>query len=269
MAKGFDWIFPVVGQNEWSQGSWMPDTKTHRGRTHAAIDIYAARGAAIVTPVGGTVQSSSTGKIGGNFVRILGDDGIIYYYAHLDAKSALRSGGRIERGSLVGYVGNSGSASSTSTHLHFSMRQVGSNQPVSPISYLEGAYIIDTVPGVNFDPARNEEIIQKVPYSPDSFDYAGHDDILGAVMGEAQGPAPATASEILGGVLSSTSNLIAGGERMDYRGLGTTGVRQSDLGLLIKEPGDGTAVGEEPATQGGLTVKEVGQQSAVEEVEGG
>lgn len=269
MASGFDWIFPVVGQNEWSGGSWMPTTKTHRGRTHAAIDIYADRGAAIVTPVSGTVQSASTGKIGGNFVRILGDDGIIYYYAHLDAKSALRSGGRVERGSLVGYVGNSGSASSTSTHLHFSMRQAGSNQPVNPTSYLEGAYIIDTVPGINFDPARNEEIIQTVPYDPDSYGYAGHDSILEAVMGEAQGPTPATASEIVGGVLSSTSNMIAGGERMDYRGLGTTGVRQSDLALLVKEPGDESAVSEKEVIQEGLTVKEVGQQSAVEEVQGG
>ena len=144
------------------------------------------------------------------------------------------------------------------------------NDYVDPYSYLNDGYKlndINDIPGMNFGAGAGEEV--NVPYSPDRYGYVGANDIFDAVMGGDEAPAAATAAEIVGGVLSQTSNMIAGGERMDYRGLGTTGVRQSDLKLLIKEPGDETAVDTDTVQAEGLQVKEVGQQSAVEEVEGG
>ena len=108
-----DWAFPVAGENEWNRGSWMPNTLTHRGRTHAAIDVYAARGTAVVAPVDGMVISVGVNTaIGGNWVTYRGDDGITYYFAHMDKPSGVSKGQRISARSYLGAVGNSGSAKS-------------------------------------------------------------------------------------------------------------------------------------------------------------
>lgn len=259
---GLDWVFPIAGANEWSGGSWMPTTKTHRGRTHPGIDIYAEPGTAIVAPMAGTVMEAATGKVGGNYVRIRGDDGVVYYFAHMQSASMLRPGARIEKAATIGFVGNTGSARTTKPHLHFTMRV--NDKPIDPRSYLNGAYKLDAPPGVSYDQSTGEETY--VPYNPDQYGYSGARDIYDAVMGGDEGPVPMTSAEVVGSVLSSVSNMIAGGQRADYRGLGTTGVRQSDLPLLIKEQGMTAAVDEAPAADDGLTVKKVGQQNAVEEV---
>jgi murein DD-endopeptidase MepM/ murein hydrolase activator NlpD len=131
------WINPIAGESEYSGGSWMPNTLTHRGRTHAAMDVYAKKGTPIVSPVSGVVKRVKSGNIGGNTVTIDGDDGVTYYFAHMAWQSELTVGSRVGAGNHVGYVGNSGSASSTSPHLHFSMSQGG--RKINPKSYLDGS----------------------------------------------------------------------------------------------------------------------------------
>jgi len=130
------WTFPVAGENEWSNGSWMPNSKTHRGRTHAAIDIYAKRGAPIVAPVAGEILAIGVDTpIGGNWVRFRGDDGIEYYMAHMAAPPAGTKGQRFQRGGYLGAVGNSGSAKNTKEHLHLSMKYNG--KPVNPVTWFK------------------------------------------------------------------------------------------------------------------------------------
>jgi len=141
---GGSWIMPVAGESEWSGGSWMPNQLTHRGRTHGAIDIYAQEGTPIVAPVGGKVISVKTGDIGGHTVKILGDDGIEYYIAHMAAPSVRRVGDKIQAGHHLGYVGRSGSAKNTKPHAHFSMKQQG--RSINPVSYLQGASTTGLVP---------------------------------------------------------------------------------------------------------------------------
>ena len=136
-ARG-GWVSPVAGPNEWSKGSWMPSSLTHRGRTHAATDIYAERGTPIISPVSGKVISTKKSKIGGFTARIQGDDGIIYYFAHMDEAAVVGAGQRVLAGNHIGFVGNSGSASSTSTHLHFSMKKAN-GQAINPTTFLGGA----------------------------------------------------------------------------------------------------------------------------------
>jgi len=136
-------VFPVVGATEWSGGSWMPDTLTHRGRTHAAIDIYAEKGAPVVAPIGGTVTGIGSGNIGGHWVRIQGDDGNTYYFAHMDQATHLSKGDAVLGGAMVGLVGNSGTAQTTKAHLHFSMKRDGAD--ISPIEYLKAGVIIPNV----------------------------------------------------------------------------------------------------------------------------
>lgn len=132
------WVMPVAGDNEWSKGSWMPNTLTHRGRTHAATDVYAARGTPIVAPVAGKVIGVKKSDIGGFTARIQGDDGIIYYFAHMDQAAVVKAGQRVLAGAHLGFVGNSGSASSTSTHLHFSMKKANGDV-INPGTFLSGA----------------------------------------------------------------------------------------------------------------------------------
>ena len=136
-------VFPVIGANEWSGGGWMPNTQTHRGRTHPAIDIYARRGASIVSPVAGHVRSAGSGSIGGHWIRIEGRDGNTYYFAHMDAPTNLKVGQQVGGGNIIGTVGNSGSAKTTKPHVHFSVKKNG--VMVNPIKMLQQAAIIPDV----------------------------------------------------------------------------------------------------------------------------
>ena len=131
------WVMPVAGPNEFTRGSWMPNSITHRGRTHAATDIYAEEGTPIVAPVNGKVISTKTSKIGGHTARVLGDDGIVYYFAHMAEAAVVGAGQRLLAGNHIGYVGRSGSAQNTKPHLHFSMKKGG--QAINPHGYLSGA----------------------------------------------------------------------------------------------------------------------------------
>lgn len=176
------WVMPVAGDTEYSRGSWMPNTLTHRGRTHAATDIYAERGTPIVSPVSGKVISTKQGKVGGFTARIQGDDGIIYYFAHMNEAAVVGAGQQVRAGAHIGFVGNSGSASSTSTHLHFSMKKAG-GEAINPYSYLSGAgEPTGTYPTGN------------------AYGSAGHQDQM-------------TASSQMNGMLDMLSNKVAGGKR--------------------------------------------------------
>ena len=137
MSPSGRWLNIIAGNSEYSGGSWMPGTKNHRGRTHPAIDVYADRGTPIVAPVSGKVIKSGWNDLGGNTITVLGNDGIRYYFAHMDEASHVAAGTQIGAGSHIGYVGNSGSASSTSPHVHLSMKKGGAY--VNPKAFLDGS----------------------------------------------------------------------------------------------------------------------------------
>jgi hypothetical protein len=133
-----DWYFPVVGENQWKSGSWMPNTpREHQdGRTHPAIDIYAQTGAPIVAPVSGEILRIGVNtRVGGNWVVLQGDDGIEYYFAHMQNPTHLDSGARVEAGWVLGGVGDTGSAKGTSPHVHLSMK-TSSGQYIDPRPWL-------------------------------------------------------------------------------------------------------------------------------------
>ncbi len=70
---------------------------------------------------------------------VAGKPSTLYYYAHLDRfKKGLRVGDHVERGDLVGYVGNTGNARTTPPHLHFGMYPLArAFWPVDPTPYLK------------------------------------------------------------------------------------------------------------------------------------
>ena len=132
------WIFPVAGRTEWSSGDYRYKRPT--GDVHHGIDIFAEAGTPVVAPIAGKVIGAGTGaRKGGNWVKIQGNDGIAYYFAHLRGAPKVWSGENIQAGGHIGYVGTTGSAKGTRPHLHFTMKRSG--QYMNPTTYLSSASI--------------------------------------------------------------------------------------------------------------------------------
>jgi murein DD-endopeptidase MepM/ murein hydrolase activator NlpD len=101
------------------------------GHTYPATDIFAQSGAQFVAATNGTVDEVSTidrwnpatndnSLAGGLSVRIIGDDGLHYYGAHLSAISSdIHPGMWVPAGKLLGWIGNTGDARNTMPHVHF------------------------------------------------------------------------------------------------------------------------------------------------------
>lgn len=97
-----------------SWGSPRPGRRHHEG-----IDIFAARGTPIRSTTLGIVMKVGDNRLGGHIVKVLGPGLEWHYYAHLDRFADVRAGEAVRPGDLLGYVGNSGDASTTPTHLHY------------------------------------------------------------------------------------------------------------------------------------------------------
>jgi Peptidase family M23/Bacterial TSP3 repeat len=120
------------------------------GRSHEGIDIFADRGTPIQAISGGTVVNGFGNDLGGKVVWVDGDDGRLYYYAHLDEIGALELGDRVETGAVIGTVGTSGNAATTPPHLHLQIKEDG--EWINPFTFLEDlapaeavgvAYVVD------------------------------------------------------------------------------------------------------------------------------
>lgn len=123
ISGGGQWVCPVNG------ASFINDWGFPRGggtRYHEGNDLFAARGTPVRAPVSGTV-TTKTGTIGGLQFILEGSDGIRYIGTHMEAFGKT---GSVKAGDVIGYVGNSGNASGTKTHLHFGMYYKG--VPVNP-----------------------------------------------------------------------------------------------------------------------------------------
>lgn len=88
-------------------------------RRHEGVDIIAARGTPVRSPVDGVVARVSARDEGneGFAVSIRDRDGTRHLLAHLDAPPVVLVGERVAAGQLVGVVGSSGNA--RGPHLHY------------------------------------------------------------------------------------------------------------------------------------------------------
>ncbi|RLE15671.1 MAG: hypothetical protein DRJ28_03530 [Actinobacteria bacterium] len=108
---------PVAGSNYFIDSWGYPRSG---GRTHKGTDLMAGFNTRLVAMNSGSVRLSSHYQ-GGRQVYVYGDDGITYYYAHLSKwPSGLSNGQRVNKGQVIGYVGDSGNARGT-PHLHLGM----------------------------------------------------------------------------------------------------------------------------------------------------
>jgi murein DD-endopeptidase MepM/ murein hydrolase activator NlpD len=94
-----------------------------RGLRHEGVDIFAPRGTAVRSTTAGVVGQIAQNSLGGRTVT--GPGGYHHYYAHLERYPALKAGDWIAQGTVVGYVGNSGNAAGTPTHLHYGVYTPG------------------------------------------------------------------------------------------------------------------------------------------------
>jgi murein DD-endopeptidase MepM/ murein hydrolase activator NlpD len=102
------------------------------GRTHKGVDMIAARGTHLVAIESGTIKRLRNGGLGGITIWLTGSSGDEYYYAHLDDwADGLAAGQSVAAGELIGYVGNTGNARYTVTHLHFEYHP-GGGSAVNP-----------------------------------------------------------------------------------------------------------------------------------------
>ncbi|MEO1062414.1 MAG: M23 family metallopeptidase [Actinomycetota bacterium] len=132
--------FPVVDDEVW----YPPNFLAPRGggtRLHQGVDIFAPKGAPLLSPVDAVVDRldfEDTG-LSGNYVVLRDADGWEYVYVHLNndtpgtddganpreliAPLDIEVGAEVEAGQVVGFNGDSGNAENTPAHLHFEIRR--------------------------------------------------------------------------------------------------------------------------------------------------
>jgi len=105
-----------------------------KDRRHEGIDIFAPKGAPVRSTTDGLVIRLGNDRLGGNVVWVLGPGGERHYYAHLDQTAHVTTGQRIQAGTLLGFVGNTGNAKYTPAHLHYGI--YGRSGPINPFPLL-------------------------------------------------------------------------------------------------------------------------------------
>jgi len=135
------YVFPVYGPSSFMNTFGGPRSDVSGG-WHHGDDIFAPLGAPILSVASGTVFSVGWNKVGGNRLWLRDGQGNLFYYAHLSAFTPLAiNGNKVNAGDVLGFVGNTGDAQGTPTHLHFEIHPVGLiglgyDGAVNPTTYL-------------------------------------------------------------------------------------------------------------------------------------
>ena len=107
------------------------DPFTFRLKAHSGIDFVGPRNTETYSTASGNVTLVKQSRRGyGNEVVIDHGFGYSTRYAHLN-KILVKEGQKVERGDLIGLMGNTGR--STGTHLHYEVRL--DNRPINPIYF--------------------------------------------------------------------------------------------------------------------------------------
>ena len=125
---------PVRGAQPKNIQSFFGAARDGGRRSHHGVDIFAKRGTPVTAAADGFVTGVGTNGLGGNVVWIARvGHGERHYYAHLDQQS-VSVGQWVQRGDVIGTVGNTGNARTTAPHLHFGI--YGRGGPVDPLPYI-------------------------------------------------------------------------------------------------------------------------------------
>lgn len=127
---------PVRGMRRRAVHSSFGAPRDGGRRRHHGADLFARRGTPVVAAAAGVVLWRGTTPRGGRVVYTVGRRGALLYYAHLETWAPhLAPGDPVARGTLLGFVGDSGNARGTRPHLHFEARPLAlALAPVDPVT---------------------------------------------------------------------------------------------------------------------------------------
>ena len=129
---------PVVGIRTRDLSDSWHDPRDGGSRVHKGIDIFAPRGTQIVAVADGILSYIGDQPKGGHCLWLTTEAGTSFYYAHLDRWApGLYEGMEVQAGDLLGFVGNTGNAAHTPSHLHFGINQ--NDEMVNPYPLLARA----------------------------------------------------------------------------------------------------------------------------------
>ncbi len=111
-------VIPAGSSYNGEKGIWCSTSQTNCHHHYNAADIFAVTGTTVVAAVKGKVTQAHKTDSVGYTIHILGDDGRIYYHAHLGSKK-VSVGQGVEPGQEIGAVGTAADAVYTQPHLHF------------------------------------------------------------------------------------------------------------------------------------------------------
>lgn len=142
----YNWsnVPPAASSTDWGWPTISPYVITSYfgyrwGKLHGGIDISGSGfGSPIFSSTEGVVinkfagcadrgfYGSTCGGGFGNYIEVQTSTGLIIYYAHIKNNIRVNVGQTVSKGTLIGYMGDSGS--STGTHLHFEIRDASGNK---------------------------------------------------------------------------------------------------------------------------------------------
>jgi len=112
------------------------------GDWHHGDDIFAPVGTPVLAAADGVVFSVGWNRLGGWRLWLRDREGNEFYYAHLSGYSSFGvDGALVHAGDVLGFVGETGDAEGTPSHLHFevhpaSLLALGYDGAVDPTRYL-------------------------------------------------------------------------------------------------------------------------------------
>ncbi|HEV2486261.1 MAG TPA: M23 family metallopeptidase [Terracidiphilus sp.] len=127
-------MWPIEGRVASSFGQ-REDPINGEGAFHSGLDIDAPYGTPVRAAADGDVSGASMGAGYGREVVLNHGHEVLTVYGHLSS-IAVVPGEHVNRGQVIGYVGQSGRA--TGPHLHYEVRV--HNVPVNPHKYLRTTY---------------------------------------------------------------------------------------------------------------------------------
>ena len=112
------------------------DPLNHKTAFHSGIDFRGNRGEGIYATADGVVKKAFRNGGYGNYVLIDHGNGYTSSFSHMQ-KYLVHKGDRVERGQLIGLIGNTGR--STGSHLHYEIAL--GKKPINPYKFLKVAHL--------------------------------------------------------------------------------------------------------------------------------
>ncbi len=109
------------------------------GRRHRGTDVFAPMNQPVYAFTSGVIQRTGYSGLGGLGLYLRGDDGNVYFYAHLNSIAPKGgAGNRVTAGELIAYNGATGNASRSAPHVHFELHP-GGGAAINPYPWLAAA----------------------------------------------------------------------------------------------------------------------------------